>query len=196
MKKLSMIASVLALSFSSNVFAETDAPVSWDYAEVGYKKVKLDGLTLDGYVVDVTKSITNNMFVFTSFSRAQDDVNVGLASTLDVELDQFNLGVGYRNAITETTDFFATLSFETADVSIADESVDDDGFGAEIGVRSMLTDNLELGGNFGLLSLGDEQDYVIGVAANYQITEQFSATLGFEYMDDVKQYEASVRYSF
>ena len=34
-----MIASVLALSFSYNVFAETDAPVSWDYAEVGYKKV-------------------------------------------------------------------------------------------------------------------------------------------------------------
>ena len=196
MKKLSIIASALALSFSSQVFAESNTPVVWDFAEVGYKKVKVDDLTLDGYTFNASKLVTENVFVFTSFSRTQDDVNVGLASDLDVELDQLNFGFGFRNEVNASTDFFASVSYEVADISIADEGVDDDGFAVDFGLRSMFGENLELGASFGLLQLGDESDYVAGLSANYQITEQFSATLGFDYMDDVKQYAVSARYSF
>ncbi|QOL24913.1 hypothetical protein LP316_11410 [Thalassotalea sp. LPB0316] len=195
MKKLSVIASAMALAFSANVLAENNTPVSWDFAELGYKKVKFDGLTLDGYAVNISKLVTEQVYVFGSFARTQDDIDVGLASDINVELDQYNLGVGYRSQVNDTTDFFTAISYEIADVSAADEGMDDDGFAVDFGLRSMFGENLELAGTFGLLHL-EGTDYVAGVSANYQFTENFSATLGFEYMADVKQYALSARYSF
>ena len=64
---------------------------------------------------------------------------------MDVELDQLNFGFGFRNEVNASTDFFASVSYEVADISIADEGVDDDGFAVDFGLRSMFGENLELG---------------------------------------------------
>lgn len=171
--------------------------LSYNFVEVGYQKVDLDedplpGVSVDGdgYGIGGAFEVGESWFITAGYSKVEFDFNI--------DLDQLGLGVGYHVDVSPNADFFATLSYVRAEASVSGfESVDEDGFGATIGIRGMVGEKVELSGSIGYVDLGDGGDGTsFGVAALYNVTDAIALGLNIETDDDVTGYGIGARFYF
>ncbi len=108
----------------------------------------------------------------------------GLASIDAVEIDggpdasMLSVGAGYRIAINELLDVFATASLKRYDIDNFD---DDLGFGVGVGVRGRLIEKLELSGGLEYSDVFDS-DTTLKVGGRWYFTNNFAA--GVDFSDD------------
>jgi hypothetical protein len=185
--------SIGALMLSSAT-AMAEGP-SYSYIQANYQEVDIDvggGFDADGdgYGVAGSVAINDNWFVFAGYTSSEFE------SVID--LDQASLGGGWNSAISEKTDWFATLSYIDLSLSAPGfPSVSDSGFGASVGLRSMLNPNFELYGSLGYSDLGDGGDGT-AVAAGlwYTVGGNVALGLGAEVGSDVTTYGVGIRLFF
>jgi hypothetical protein len=185
--------SIGALMLSSAT-AMAEGP-SYSYIQANYQEVDIDvggGFDADGdgYGVAGSVAINDNWFVFASYMSSEFE------SVID--LDQTTIGGGWNSAISEKTDWFATLAYIDLGVSAPGfPSIGDSGFGASVGVRSMLNPNFELYGSLGYSDLGDGGDGT-AVAAGlwYTVGGNVALGLGAEVGSDVTTYGVGIRLFF
>ena len=186
MKKLLGLVLVL---FAFPVFA---ADLNYNFVQAGYQKVDIDDASedADGFVVSGSFEVGENVFISAGYSQLEWD-EFGISA----ELDTLSIGVGYHVGISDTVDFYGALSAIRADASVSGfGSVDDDGFGATIGLRGMVGDNVELTGSLGYSDIGDFGDgTVIGGGVLYNFTENFSVGLFVEFDEDATGYGGGFR---
>lgn len=170
--------------------------LSYNFIEIGYLEAELDvdlaGFSVDGdgYGVGGSFEVGENWFVGVSYSTIGFDFGV--------DLDQISVGGGYHFGMSERTDFFATLSYLSAEISASGfDSVDEDGYGVSVGIRSMLTDNFELNGSIGYSDLGDGADgTAFNAGALYSFTPTFAIEFGIGIDEDVTLYALGGRFYF
>ncbi|AXR07448.1 outer membrane beta-barrel protein [Salinimonas sediminis] len=186
-------------TFSFNAFAADmfSAGPSWDYVEAGYQQAEIDDagdFEPKGYALAASKAIGENFFLKANYSDLSEE-----ESGLDTDLSQFSAGVGYRYSATKTTDVYGVVSFERIEIeaSAFGESVeaDDDGFGIEAGIRSMIIDQLELSAAVKHIEM-DEGDTGFVAGANFYITPAIAVGASYEMRDDIDFLGADIRYSF
>ena len=185
--------SIGALMLSSAT-AMAEGP-SYSYIQASYQKVEVDvggGFDADGdgYAVAGSIAINDSWFAFAGYATSEFE------SVID--LDQTTVGGGWNSAISEKTDWFATLAY--IDLGIRARglgSFSDSGFGVSVGVRSMVRPNFELYGSLGYADLGDGGDGT-SVAAGlwYTVTGNLALGLGLEVGSDVTSYGAGIRLYF
>ncbi len=167
--------------------------LSYNYIQLGYQKYDFDedlvpgsSIDGDGFGIGGSFEIGESWFVGVSYSKVDFD--------FDIELDQVGAGVGWHTAMSNNTDFYATLQYVRAEASVPGFSVDEDGFGATIGVRGMVSDKVELGGSIGYVDLGDAGDGT-SFSANvlYNFTDNFAAGLLLGTDEDATSYGAGIR---
>ncbi len=195
MKKV-VLASALLLSLGTAQAAESPR---WDSASISYQSVDIDGDKLTGFAVLGSKLLGKDFFVVGSYGSASDDIEV-FSSNVDVDFNTLSVGLGYRYSLSKTTDLFGVLSYEDMEVKASSqgnsESESDNGYGLQIGIRSMLSEKVELSGSLQYLDIADETETAIGVSALYNFTEQFSAGVGYSKSDDVDTITVSAVYFF
>jgi hypothetical protein len=100
--------------------------------------------------------------------------------------------------MSDRSDFFATLSYIRAEASVSGlGSADEDGYGATVGIRGLVSDNFELSGSIGYVDLGDAGDgTAFGAGALYSFTENFALGLNVSVDDDVTMYGVGARFYF
>ena len=98
--------------------------------------------------------------------------------------------------MSNNSDFYALLQYVQAEASASGfGSVDEDGIGATIGIRGMVTDKVELGGSIGYVDLGDAGDGTsFGANALYNFTPNFAAGVFLEFEEDTTGYGAGIRF--
>ena len=180
MKKIALV-SALLLSMGTAQAAET---LRWDSMSVSYDSVDLDGEKVSGFSLSGTKLVAENVFL----GSISDDIGVANMK-IDVEMDSFSIGAGYRHALAENTDVFGIFSFEDVNskASLGDISERDNGngYGLETGIRSLVTEQLELMGSISYIAIKDDSETSFNASALYHFTDQFSAGLGYSTADDV-----------
>lgn len=170
--------------------------LSYNYVQLGYQKAELDGgfggidVDGDGFGVGGAFEIGENWFVPVSYGTLDFDFGV--------QLDQLAVGLGYHAPLSNGTDFFATLSYLSAEISASGfGSLDEDGYGATVGVRGMLTDSVELHGSIGYSDLGDGADgTAFGAGALYSFSENFALGFDLAFEEDVTMYGIGARFYF
>ena len=185
------IAVAAALLLAAPAMAEGP---NYTYLQGGYQRVELDDSFFDvdgdGFGVGGSFDFGNNVFAFAGYSMADFDFGV--------DVDQLDIGAGYHMPIAERTDFVASIAYVRVEAEASGfGSVDDSGFGASIGVRSMVTDQLELSGSLNYVDLDDGgDDTSIGGAAWYDVSDvvAIGANLGFG--DDTTTYGLGARIYF
>lgn len=182
--------SLLALVLAGPVFA---GDLSYNFIEGRYQKVEFDAGSIDvdgdGFGIGGSFEINENVFAVASYSTADFDFGI--------DLNQLSLGVGYHVDVSPNADFFATLSFVRAEVEASGfGSEDEDGFGAAIGMRGMVSDQVELFGTLSYVDLGDDDGTAIGGGALYSFTDTFALGANIEFDDDVTTYGISARLYF
>lgn len=189
-----MYRKLIGLSLSLLAFPAFADDISYNYIEFGYQKIEIDsdviGLSVDGDGFGIGGSFEIGESWFVAVDYAQADFDFG------IDLDQIAAGVGWYTTMSNNSDFYALVQYVQAEVSVSGfGSADEDGFGAEIGVRGMVTDMMELGGSIGYVDLGDAGDGTsFGAHLLYNFTPNFAAGLFLDIEDDVTGYGAGVRF--
>ncbi|AAV82257.1 outer membrane beta-barrel protein [Idiomarina loihiensis] len=201
--KKTLIAIAL-IGTSTSAFA--DSP-NWDKIQASYIETDIEtpideDITMDGYAVAGSLSLSDSIFVLANFDSVGDESDLG-----DVDLDSLNAGIGFNHGITESTDVFATVTYEKLELvgsvdALGSESFDESGYGAGVGIRSMITDFFELSVKADYLDIDDENGIRYDASAFFHLTSNLSLGVGYKLYDldeidqDVDTVAATVRYSF
>lgn len=201
--KKTLIAIAL-IGTSTSVLAESP---NWDKIQASYIETDIEtpidnDITMDGYAVSGSLSLNESIFILANFDSVGDESDFG-----DVDLDSTNAGLGFNHGLTESTDIFATVTYEKLQLTgsvddLGSESFDESGYGAGVGIRSMVTDFLELSVKADYLDIDDENAMRYDASAFFHLTENLSLGVGYKLYDldeidqDVDTMSASVRYSF
>jgi Outer membrane protein beta-barrel domain len=166
--------------------------LNYTYAEVGYGRINIDNPDVDGDAFGIGGSfaLTDEFHLFGSYSTANLD--------FDVDYTQFDLGFGFNAPISDTIDVVATLSYVDVEVGASGfGSADDNGYGVGVGLRGLVSPQLELFGGVEYVDLNDSgSDTSLGAGLRYNFNEIFSMGLSGAWGDDVSTYTLSGRANF
>lgn len=195
MRKI-VIASAFLLSISAT---QAEEAVRWDKASLSYLSADIDGNRFTGYGASGSKLIGESFFIAGSYSAVSDDIGIA-GSKADLDVNTFSIGLGYRYAISNSTDFFGVVAYHDKEVKAPGQvfSVDESysGYGLQAGVRSLVTDNIELSGSLNYVNLDVESKGGFNVSAMYHFTSVFSAGIGYEQVDNIDSLSLSAVFFF
>lgn len=191
MKKWSFL--LIAL-FTSTAFADA---LNYNYVQLGYAKTDIDidgtseSFSGDGWLISGSAAINENFHVFGGYNKTGFDFGID-------ETD-YGLGLGYSKAISDKTDFVATASFLKAKLDSGDfqmGSVSDNGYGVSVGVRSMVSDKVELAGAIEYVDIADSGDTGLTAGALYNITDTVALGVQGAWSDGASSYGLGFRMYF
>lgn len=197
---LSLIA---LLAASSSALADTHSGngPKWDLVEAGYVQADLDGESESpsGFGASFSKALGEGFYVTGRYRDVSEDVTV-FGESVELEVSQLSLGAGYSYHVTDNTDMYVQVTYEGIDIGASAQgnsaSEDDNGFGAALGFRSMLTETFELGANIGYLDVYDESETTFGASAYYYFTNAVAVGATYEAWDGVDFMGLNLRYAF
>jgi len=159
-------------------------PMEYTYVEASYVMLDSDSLNdeLDGW--DLTGSFELPMNFFLQATVRQ--------LSADADVDRYTLGAGWHFGLVPRLDAYGILQYQTIDVSGSGTDSEDDGMGAELGLRFSLTRAIELSGRYQWSDL-DDSDSSVGVGARYYFGSLLSAAVNYDQASDDKVITAGVR---
>lgn len=157
---------------------------NYNYVQAGYNWASISpdvgsNIDLNGWNLNGSMAFADHYYGFVGF---QDGTGSGWNSST------WNLGLGYKMNIAKNTDWFAeakyideSLKYKTGGITYLDES--DSGFGIGTGVRSMVTDQIELQGavNYSSVNGVYGDGFGVGVSGTYHINDTWGLNLGYAY---------------
>lgn len=191
-------ASVLALALGSSFVsaADVDAP-DWNLVEVGYSQTRIDQLPFkpDGFLVSGSAVVAENILLTASYTDGSDDIN-----GVELDMNQTSVGIGYRYAFSDKTDFYGIVSYEDIEVDLGFGGVngdaDEDGVGFTVGLRSRLTSQIEANLKAGHTTIDEGNEAFVGVGMYYYLTENVAAGVNWTKGDVFSSTSLNVRYAF
>jgi len=211
---LKVFASLLLLTGSSGALAQD---VRWSWFEIAFieqdigqqgtitdfalnQTVDVDASSGSGIKFKATIGTWHNLFAFIDFTSTDIDVDVVVTNaggefpaSDEFDYTTYRSGIGAKWSVTHSTDVYGAVTYDSTDFdfgSFAGENFDtgDKDIGAEIGVRSMLGDNLEIRltgryTNVGAVDLSTgvlDSDTLFGVGFGYELVHGLSITGDYE----------------
>ncbi|RUO81232.1 porin [Idiomarina tyrosinivorans] len=199
--KKSMIALSLMLASGAAAAQSPD----WNKVDVTYLDTELSAggsdASFNGFGVNGSFSFSDHWIAFGNYKTVDKNVN-----DANLQLDMLSASIGYYHSVTDNTDIFATVSAERLDVSGSSgdlsSSEAENGAGAGIGFRTMLTPSFELGGKVDYLNIDSDNVFRTQVKAFYYFTKHVAIGVGYEMYRpngvalDIDTLSASFRYAF
>lgn len=170
---------LLSAALSSSALA---ASPKWRFVEGGYTNAEIGRADFDGLNVGGKYLFNNNFFVSGEYDMLDES---------GTDLDLLTLGGGYRLPINSFTDAYFGVNYERVEL----ENYDDSGYSVDAGVRSMLTEQVELLGEIGYYDV-DDGDVTVKIGANYYFTPQWAIGANYKKIDDLDITQITARYTF
>lgn len=177
-------------------------PVPYTYAELGYVMTDFDDVDADGDTLSLGGSFLFMPNIFAVGSYSSGSIDVGAA---DLDVTSFQLGAGYRHALSISIDLVATLEFVQVELESGPASDDDSGYQLAVGVRGALMDKIEGAGGVTYTDVLDDASTTLNLSALYDLSQfvpklqaGIDLALGDDTLipEDAKSYGVKVRYSF
>lgn len=205
---------VLAALLAAAPFAAVAGAPSYTYVEAGYVRTDIDEIG-DGDGAGINGSVAlNDMFHLFGGYSAQQGEDLGV----DVDLDQFRAGVGFRHPISDRADLLVRAAYErqeaeasaTIDGEDLRSTAESDGFSIETGYRGYLFEHLDAWALVGYAKVqnadfngasvdtdGSDTDEVYGrLGAQLQFNPNWGLVGEGMFSSDVTQVFVGVRASF
>lgn len=193
MKKKTLLALTLlaALPFA----ASAAEGLSYNYVEGGYAATHTDGPDADGWAINGSGALSDNFHVFGGYTfQKTDDETIGAVRFDGIDVDQWRVGLGYNHPIAANTDLLARVAYDNYKVEGLDRL---DGYSAEVGVRSALTQNFE---GYALAGYEDgddfDGDFYGRVGAQVKFNQNWGITGDVKVADGDTQYFVGPRLTF
>lgn len=209
---------VLALALAGAPFAASAGELNYSFIEGGYAQLnqelpdvdlgggmvaQIDDIEATGFQVSGSVEMGASFYLFGGYKSGSDDVNVTVpgfgSGSADIDLTQFNAGVGYHHAMSDRADFITEVSYISTDAEAdgEDASANADDARIAVGVRGLMTDSFEgwLKANY---TDGDAYDgeFSATVGAQFKFNQTWGIVGEAEFGDSSSQYLVGVRASF
>lgn len=168
--------------------------LSYNYIDLGYQAVEIDlggGFDVDGdgFAIGGSFEGGESWHIFAGYGSTNFDFGV--------DLNELAIGAGYHTPISDTVDFVGELAYVTVEVEVpAGFSTDEDGIGASIGLRGMMSDVVELSGSIDYVDLGGDGETSFDANAWFNMSPAFALGINAGFGDDVTTYGVGVRWYF
>ncbi|MGH8530694.1 MAG: outer membrane beta-barrel protein [Nevskiales bacterium] len=166
--------------------------LSYNYVEADYFQGDIDvpggEVDFDGFALEGSFGFNEMFYVTGQYADASID-----ETGVDGDSEGISLGIGgHTSQWTGGVDLFGVLSYERAEVDISVTSggitrsfkADDDGFGVEVGLRSLVTAALELNGSVKYVDVGDADGTGFEIGAVYSFTPTIAALAAYQDGED------------
>ena len=205
--RLAAVATGVVLAVAAQLAAAAKGP-EYTYAELGY--VYSNGDDIDGNGFDANISFGATDLIFLKFGYQRDWLEKRLENVppcptnicwVDFDANKFLIGGGVHYTVMDKLDLVGSLSYVDIEYSGIVPSQGDDGYEAAIGVRSMLSKDLELNGFVSYVTTGnvvndDDSDTVYSLGGVYKLNKDFSLVGNLDFSDVADQYGVGVRLAF
>jgi hypothetical protein len=188
MMNKSPLLAIAALAPLSGAAAQT---LDYTYVEAAYLNTDIDlgPVTLHGDGLGVTGSLAlgEKYYVFADYD--------GSSFNRGVDTSGYDLGVGRRWPLQTKLDAFADLAYVHARVETRFGNADDDGFGVDVGLRSRVSEKIELQGAISYVDLsGSETSLLLG--GRYFLTNAVAVGAGYDINNDDGGWNVTIRAEF
>lgn len=186
---------VIAAAVSS-AGAMAESP-NWTYIDASYVSSDLNDAEPEGFEIRGSYEINDMFFVDGSYTDQDDDIDAA-DGDFDFELSNFDLGVGAKYGLSETTDVYGRLAWQNWDIETDLFDDDENGYSAAVGIRSVVWQGLELNAEAGYIDVGDfiDGEGFFEVGGIYNLANGLGLGVSYGEIDDLETWKATVRYSF
>lgn len=137
------------------------------------------------------------MFIFGGYS----DISSDRIGGFKLSTEGLTLGLGYRYGLSRQTDLNFAGAFERAKAEadlagFGSDSVTENGFSLAVGVRHLVSPQLELGVGAVYVDIGDGDDTSATANALWHVTGQLALGVSLSLGSDATGYGAGVRFKF
>jgi len=190
MRKFAMLGVVMALGASTAVFAAED--VSHSYLEAGYGYAEIGGGAVDegdGFKVAASWELPANVLIGASYRDFDYDV---------ASITELSAGLGYKWDLGSSFDLVTAATYEDFEF----EDVSESGFGLSIGVRGLVTEQLELGADLKYTDIKDlPTTFTVSLGGRWYFNPNFALGLDVRKADQLiiasdTSFIATLRYDF
>jgi len=220
MAALGMPAAAGAQDLDFNYVELNYVNVDVDYSESlaeGGDSVSLETDSGSGFHVGGAWQVWEDLHLFGEYSQSGQDVALAalidgeeFAGKGDLDVVRYRVGVGYALELSEAMRAYGRVSFDSIefqDFKLEGESLgdlDDDGFGAELGVLWAATPSVHLQAQARYTSVGEiddgngsgfDADLLFGVAARWHYSEMIALQAGYE-AGEISTWNAGIRFAF
>jgi hypothetical protein len=187
--------SALAASAACVPFLAQAEGLSYSYVDAAYVNTDIDSFNedVDGFALRGSVELTNNVFVFAGYA----DQGTSVAG-FDIDLQTYNLGLGYAWPVGEALDLYGKLGYVSAEADVQGfGDADDDGYSLAAGLRGRAVEQLELEGAVSYVDFSDGgDDTTLDLGARWFFTPQFAVGIEGSFGDDANTYGLGVRWNF
>ncbi len=175
---------ITALSLATTLLISAISSASdlnYDYVEIRYSSKNLDNQTdnFSGYDLYLNKSISNNVYLLF-------DYGIGSVNTSEGSLDVngISVGAGYYTPINYKTDLYAEIGFLKSKAKLAGRSVDANGRGYGLGVRSKLNSKVEGLVFINYTDVEGKTDTGIDIQLAFELARNMQISAGIDFEDE------------
>ncbi|HWU52950.1 MAG TPA: hypothetical protein VN153_09050 [Tahibacter sp.] len=174
------LAALLALPFASQA-----ADLSYSWLEADYVHVNPDNFdNTDGVALRGSGALSDNFNVIAGWSRLNNDAPFK-------DQKSWYLGAGYHTPVADQTDLFTDVAY------IKNTTIDTDGYGVRVGLRSALTPKFEGAAWVGYEKLDHvDRNASLGVSGQYKFTQNFGLAAEARVAENDKSFLVGPRLSF
>jgi hypothetical protein len=183
-----------SLAFAPGAVLAQSKDISYSYVDLAYVETDIDGIDkdLDGFALRGSLDVGSNVFLFAGYTDQSADF-----FGIDVDFQQYDVGVGYAWSFADDMDLYGKLGYVAAEADGGGVEIDDDGYELGVGLRARPLDPLELEGAITYVDLSDSgDDTSFGVAARWFFVDQFALGIEAAFGDDAESYGIGFRWSF
>ena len=208
--KRSLLTLTLLAALPFAAAAQDSSGLNYNYVEGGYVATNLDNdngdIDADGFGGNASVALSDNFHLFGGFSTQDTDTFELLegGNRVNTDINQWRVGLGYNLPIGASTDLVARAAyekFEVDDVTIDGQRYEindgDDGYSAEVGVRTAFTDNFEGHAFAGYEDYGNDADDFYGrVGALVKFNQNWGVSGDVKFADGDTMWFVGPRYSW
>jgi long-subunit fatty acid transport protein len=183
-----MKSTLLAIALSTAALSAQAADLDYNTVQATYKSVDFDGTNLDGFGVNGSFKFNDSFYGIVGYDKVSKN---------SADLSETAVGFGFRHAINDKTDWVNELSYVRNDI----EGFSDNGYRIATGVRSMVSDKVELSGKVNYTDVADiGKGFGVNLGGVYHVNDSFGITVGYDYSDrdgfDYDSWNVGARFSF
>ena len=163
---------IFATLLSTSVWAQAENNISYNYLEIGYDYIDLDGDNANGPYLNASINIAESFYMGGYYDR--DDLD-------GFDFDQYGIFLGFHKPMSDITDFYSEVNLGKIDI----ETLDSRTYGIDIGTRTAFTDKFELITKLGYTDVDEFADsyFKIGLKGLFKFNQKNSITVGVENYD-------------
>lgn len=207
-KKSPLIAAALLTSIGLPSVSLASTAPSFNHVGLNYVNWEIEDDSFTGFGFDAEAMISDRVFLATDYLSVSDSFRIGqgqerISAKLELSLLHVNAGYqilqreGFVGYVSGGYSSVGAKAIVTSGSERNSSSDSESGYNVQVGIRSAVSDTIELDANARHVDISGSKDLLVNVGGYFKINPQFSVGLSYTLVNSDESYvSAGLRFHF